>query len=266
MPDHYLVKLIAEPHLDNPAEDHPEIHKHFTRYSKGSFEGPVIKISRTKSKISLWSSYEYEDLLFRFALKACPSEEIAVTGAILGGADFTPLMEKIGLGEKWFPTKSKGQTKNYTTEFKSAIKVEKDLLEKLADVATPYVYILFSFTSADKSVTLKIKKKPPRPSSKNPDDSNVSNKLKFATLKMNYDEELLEKILEEIAVDFLDEIPKDWKSITLQNNYEITDLELPKNKKLNSRLIRLNTVRKGTLNRIIEIDKEVSKNEVEFSA
>jgi len=66
--DHYLAKLIANPNPNDPIKDAPDVHKHFTRYSKGPFEGPVFKISRTKSKITLRASHEYEDLLLRFAL------------------------------------------------------------------------------------------------------------------------------------------------------------------------------------------------------
>ena len=264
MPEHYLAKLIANPYLKDPVEGAPDVHKHFTRYSKGSFEGPVFKISTSKTKITLWASHEYEDILLRFALKQCTDEEIKVTGKLLGGLDFTPLMEHLGMNHKWFPAPSKGKTENYTTEFKTAVTVDRQKLVELAIKGTPFVYSLLSFTSTDKSVLLKIKDKPPRPSSKNPEDAAIAAKLKFASLKLDYDAELVDVILEEVVPDFMDEIPKDWKSITIQNIYDITDLELPK-KKMDSRKIRLHTLRKGTLKRMIEIDKEEYKNEIEFS-
>lgn len=266
MAEHYLMKLIENPHLDDPVKEAPDVHKHFTRYSKGIFEGPVIKVSTTSSKISLWGSHEYEDLLLRFALKACKDPTVKVTGNIIGGVNFAPLMEKLGFPESWNPVKSKGQTTSYVTEFKTAVEIEREKLLDLATRGTPYVYILQSFTSADKSVTLKIKKKPPRPSSKNPEDASIANKLKFASLKIPKTPELLKSIVNEIAGDFLDEIPSNWKTIILQNTYEITELILPKDKKISSRLIRLNTLRKGVLNRVIEIDKEALKNSVEFTA
>ncbi|MHA1672405.1 MAG: hypothetical protein ACTSYI_02145 [Promethearchaeota archaeon] len=265
MPDHYLAKLIENPNLKDPVGDAPDVHKHFTRYSKGAFEGPVFKVSRTKSKINLWSSHEYEDILLRFALQQCPDDEIKVTGKLLGASNFTPLMEHLNFSKAWFPLKSKGKTENYTTEFKTAETVDKQKMVDLAIKGTPYVYVLLTFTSTDKSVSLKIKKKAPRPSSKNPEEAAIANKLKFASLKLNYDEEVLNAILNEVFPDFLDEIPKVWKSITLQNIYNITDLEMPK-KKMSSRKFRLHTLRKGSLKRIIDIDKEIYKNEVEFTA
>ncbi|MHA1617826.1 MAG: hypothetical protein ACTSVZ_00995 [Promethearchaeota archaeon] len=265
MPDHYLAKLIENPHLEDPVGQAPDVHKHFTRYSKGAFEGPVFKISRTKAKITLWSSHEYEDILLRFALQLCDDDEINVTGKLLGASNFTPLMEHLNFSKAWFPVKSKGKTENFTIEFKTPETIEKQKMVDLAIKGTPYVYILLSFTSADKSVVLKIKKKPPRPSSKNPEDAAIAAKLKFASLKVPYSEELAQAVFEEVFPDFLDEIPKGWKSITIQNIYKITDLEIPK-KKMNSRKIRLHTLRKGSLKRIIDIDKEEFVNEVEFSA
>jgi hypothetical protein len=265
MAEHYLTKLIENPQLDDPVSDAPEVHKHFTRYSKGSFEGPVIKISQTKSKISLWCSHEYEDLLMRCALRVLPEDEVSIKGSILGGEDFTPLVDEIGFGDDWTPKKSKGKTKNYSLDFKEPVKVSREKLQKLSIEGMAKVYILLSFTSKDKSVNLKIKKSPPRPSSKNPDETSVSSKLKFASLKLPKDDQELQILLKEIAPDFLDEIPENWKSIIVQNSYYITDLEFPKDKS-NSRLYRLNTIRKGSLNRIIDVDKEIFKNEIEFKA
>ena len=103
MADHYLMKLILAPHLADPVKEAPDVHKHFTRYSKGSFDGPVIKVSKTKAKISVWASHEYEDLLLRFALKNCQDEKVKVTGNIIGGINFAPLLKKLDFPESWNP-------------------------------------------------------------------------------------------------------------------------------------------------------------------
>jgi len=174
-------------------------------------------------------------------------------------------MEHLKFSKAWHPLKSKGKTENYTTEFTTAVAIEKQKMVDLSIKGTPYVYILLTFTSTDKSVVLKIKEKAPRPSSKNPEDAAIANKLKFASLKLNYDEELANAILQEAVPDFLDEIPKSWQSITVQNIYYITDLVLP-NRRLSSRKIRLNALRKGILKRIIDIDKEEYISEIDFTA
>ena len=264
---HYLIKIVENPKPKDPVKDAPDVHKHFTRYSKGLFDGPVFKVSQTKAKISMWASHEYEDVCAKIALDLCSDEEIMVKGNIIGAVDFTPLMEKLGFSKTWYPAKSKGKSVNYSAINKTAVPAQRELFVKLAEKGAPYVYTLISFASKDKTVDLKIKMKPPRPSSKNPEDSAAGSKLKFCTLKIPNTPENLQTIIDAVLKDFEDEIPSKWKSITISNTYEIIDLEFPsKEKKLSSRLFRLHTVRVGKLNRIAEIDKNPSTNSVEFKA
>ncbi|UYP45785.1 hypothetical protein NEF87_002070 [Candidatus Lokiarchaeum ossiferum] len=264
---HYLMKIVENPKPKDPVKDAPDVHKHFTRYSKGMFDGPVFKVSQTKTKISIWCSYEYEDVATKIALKLIPEDEIMVKGNIIGAMDFKPLIEKIGFSKAWYPVKSKGKAVNYSAINKTNVPVAKEMLVALEEKGTPYVYNLLSFASKDKTVDLKTKMKPPRPSSKNPDETSPGGKIKFCTLKIPNTPENLDLVLDMVAKDFKDEIPPKWKSITISNSYEITDLEFPpKDKNLNSRLFRLHTLRKGKLNRIAEIDKNSVTNTIEFTA
>jgi len=66
--EHYLTKILDNPMIENPVKAAPDVHKHFTRYSKGQFSGPAVKISQTKEKITIWCSHEYEDAVLRIAL------------------------------------------------------------------------------------------------------------------------------------------------------------------------------------------------------
>ncbi len=251
--------------IENPVKEAPDVHKHFTRYSKGLFSGPAVKISQTKDKITIWCSHEYEDAVLRIALALIPDEIINVTGAIVSSINFIPLIDKIGLGKDFYPLKSKGKSVNYTTMLKSAVSVEKKLIEILSVMGTPYVYSLLNFTSEDQKIILKIKKKPPRPNSKNPEDSALGAKLKFCILKIPKTTETLKAIIDTFAQDFVDEIPIKWKSITIQNTYEITNLIFPdKEEGLSSRKFRLNTLREGKLKRVATIDSTDYTNSVEF--
>jgi len=264
---HYLMKIIENPELADPVKNAPDVHKHFTRYSKGVFDGPIFKVSQTKSKISIWCSYEYEDVATRLALENLPEDIVSVKGSVMSASDFTKLMEKIGFDSSWKPIKSKGKSVNYSIVHKTAKEVSKEQLIALSSKAVPYLYSFLSFSSEDKSTILAIKTKPPRPSNKNPDEAAIGNKIKFCTLKLANSPEIAEKIIDAIAIDFKDEIPKNWKSIIIQNNYEITDLILPeKDPKMSSRVFRLKTLRKGKLNRIAEINKETFTNTVNFTA
>lgn len=263
--EHYLIKILDDPMNKNPVKETPDVHKHFTRYSKGKFSGPAVKISQTKDKITIWCSHEYEDAVLRIALDIIPDEILNVTGAILGSMDFTSLIKHIGLGKEFNPIKSKGKSVNYTAVFKTAVSVEKKLIKTLSVKGTPYIYSLLSFSSEDKKIDLKIKKKPPRPNSKNPEDSALGGKLKFCILKIPKTPETLKSIVETFAKDFIDEIPIKWKSMTIQNTYEITNLIFPDKKEgLSSRKFRLNTLREGKLNRVATIDSIDHSNSVEF--
>ncbi|MHA1678835.1 MAG: hypothetical protein ACTSWX_03830 [Promethearchaeota archaeon] len=262
---HYLTKIVDNPILDNPVKDAPDVHKHFTRYSKGRFDGPVVKISQTKSKITIWCSHEYEDAVLRIAVDLIPDEILNIKGSIIGPMNFKPLIDKIGLGKEFYPVKSKGQTVNYNITIKTEISVEKELIKTLSTIGTPYVYSLLSFTSEDQSISLKTKPKPPRPSSKNPEDSSTASKLKFCILKIPNTQDNLSIIIETFAHDFKDEIPVKWKSMTIQNTYEITNLIIPTEREgLSSRKIRLNTLREGVLHRVATIDSIEYKNSVKF--
>jgi len=231
---HYLTKLLDTPNLNNPAKEAPDIHKHFTRYSKGRFDGPVIKFSRTKAKISVWCSYEYEDVALKLALDQYPGEE-----------------------QEDNPVKSKTKTVNYTAINKVVTTVPKNQVIELAQLGVKWVSVLFSFTSPDKSVTLKTKIKPPRPSNKNPEDASAGAKLKFCVLKIPNTEETGQWLLNEVAQDFKDEIPSDWKSIIISNSYHLTETQLPPDAdKLSSRAKRLKTLRKGVLNRVCTINNK----------
>ena len=263
--EHYLTKILDNSKIGNPVKEAPDVHKHFTRYSKGQFSGPVVKFSQTKEKITIWCSHEYEDAVFRIAVDLIPDDTLNVTGAILGGMDFTPLIKDIGLGKDFYPVKSKGKTVNYTAALKSTVSVDKKLIQTLSVRGTPYVYTLLSFTSEDKKIILNIKKKPPRPNSKNPEDSALGGKLKFCILKIPKTPEILKTIIDTFAKDFVDEIPVKWKSIIIQNTYEISKLIFPEKKEgLSSRKFRLNTLREGKLKRVATIDSVDHSNSIEF--
>ena len=263
--EHYLTKILENPMIENPVKAAPDVHKHFTRYSKGQFSGPAVKISQTKEKITIWCSHEYEDAVLRIALDIIPDEILNVTGAIIGAMDFTPLIKNVGLGKDFNPVKSKGKSVNYAAVLKTAVSVEKNLIKDLSVKGTPYVYSLLSFSSEDKKIILTIKKKPPRPNSKNPEDSALGGKLKFCILKIPKTPETLKSIIDTFAKDFIDEIPIKWKSMVIQNTYEITNLIFPDKKEgLSSRKFRLNTLREGSLNRVATIDSIDHSNSVEF--
>jgi hypothetical protein len=262
---HFLMKLYQTPEIKDPVKNAPDVHKHFTRYSKGRFDGPIVKISVSAGKITIGSSFEYEDALFRLALEQFQDESVNVKGTLLSGSDFTADLDRLGFGKDWHPEKSTGQTKNYTTAFKTETTVKKAQLDKAAAEWPNYLYALLTFSSASKTVSLATKPKPPRPNSKNPEDSNPANLIKFCTLKMPFSDNAWKAVIEALALDFKDEIPVKVKSITITNVYEITDVMIPK-EKLPSEQLRLQTLRKGIIHRMADVDGKNFKNDIQFTA
>jgi hypothetical protein len=264
---HFLTKLLKEPEVKDPVKNAPDVHKHFTRYSKGQFDGPIIKISVIGKKISIGASFEYEDELLRLVTKYYPDPKMEISGTLMSGIDFTTQMKSFGMPATWFPEKSKGQTSSYTTVMKTKVSVDKAKLAEMAEKWSDYLYALLSFSSANKEYSITTKSKPPRPNSKNPEDSNPANLIKFCTVKLPNTPEILNDVIQAFAVDFKDEIPSKYKSLTITNVYEITDLMLPENmKQLPSAEVRLQTLRKGKIHRSVEVDGKTFSNDINFRA
>jgi hypothetical protein len=262
---HFLTYIIDNPVIKEPAKTAPAVHKHFTRYSKGVFDGPIAKISQAKGGLSIGASFEYEDELFAIATQFLSDKEVVVKGKIIGSDNFKPYMEKLGLGSNWFPAKSKGETQNYNVEVEDE-KVNVEALRNMAKDLPAIAYGLLNFASTDGSITLTMKKTPPRPNSKNPEESSKDAQLKFSVLKLPNTPEIFARVIAGLAKDFKDEIPSKFKSIIINNSYEITDLVLPTDKSIPSRDFRIHTVRKGILNRSCEIDGKSIVRKVNFVA
>jgi outer membrane lipopolysaccharide assembly protein LptE/RlpB len=66
----------------------------------------------------------------------------------------------------------------------------------------------------------------------------------------------LEMLIDLAAPDFKSELPNNWKSITILNNYTINQIEIPTNVK-DTRLLRIMAIRKGKMIRSVEIDGDL---------
>ena len=91
---HFLSELVKKPILEDPFEQHLNIHRHFYRYSKGVFIGPALKISKTKAKITMKGAHEYEDLILETVTKAISNsqENFEIKGKLITSSDITNLI------------------------------------------------------------------------------------------------------------------------------------------------------------------------------
>ena len=250
---HFLKKIIENPQLDDPSRNHLSVHRHFYRYSRGDFIGPALKISKTKAKINLKGSHEYEDLILEIITSSIsdPKANFEIKGKLISGSDIKDLITDLGFN--WTLKRSTGQTKNYKAEIIDSTNKIKLLEGIKAFRETSYFLLSFSI---DPSLKVTTKKNIPQPSKKKIDEDEVNKRIQFCTGYVKNNNENIREILELTVPDFKSEIPEIWKSIIIFNNYKITDIVIPKDVK-DSRLLRILAIRKGKMIRTINIDGEL---------
>lgn len=248
---HFLQKIIENPILKDPAVEHTDVHRHFYRYSKGEFIGPALKISKSKARITLKGSHEYEDLILEVVADTISQDEVEIKGTLISGGDVGDLIEDLGFD--WALKKSTGKTKNFKANFVSL--TNRDTLLESIKAFRKTSYYLISFT-VNPTCKVTTKKSIPQPSKKKVEEDDVSTRIQFCTGVMNYSEQNLKKSLNLILPDFKSELPEKWKNITIKNNYRITDIVLPEDVD-NWGLKRILAIRKAKLFRSIDIDGEI---------
>jgi len=249
---HFLKKLIDTPILDDPANRHKKIHRHFYRYSKGDFIGPAIKISKTNTKITLKGTHEYEDLILEIVTKTIPNKnDFEIKGRLITGSDISETISKLGFN--WELKQSTGKTKNYKADITD--KTDKEKLLNAIDILRENSYLLLSFNLGP-NCKVTTKKKIPQPSKKKVEDDDVNQRVQFCTGYISNTKQNLNCLIDLVLPDFKNEISTKWKSIIILNNYKFTDIEIPKGFK-DSRLMRIMAIRKGRVFRSLEIDGDL---------
>ncbi|MFX0007796.1 MAG: hypothetical protein ACFFA7_07490 [Promethearchaeota archaeon] len=250
---HFLKKIVETPLLEDPANNHMDIHRHFYRYSRGDFIGPALKISQTKAKFTLKGSHEYEDLIQELVTSGMsnPTDNFEIKGKLISGSDITDIISNLGF--TWDLKQSSGQTKNFKAEIIDSVK--KDSLLQCIEAFRETSYFLISF-NLNPNCKVTTKKNLPQPSKKKIEEDDVSKRIQFCTGYMANSEKNLNNLINNALHDFRTDLPKNWKSITIFNNYKIADIEIPKNIS-NSKLLRIMSIRKGKMFRSLDIDGEI---------
>ena len=250
---HFLKQLIETPILKDPSKNHMNIHRHFYRYSKGDFLGPAMKITQTKTKITLKGSHEYEDLILENVIRSIQDtdQRFEIKGNLISGEDISKIISEAGFN--WDLKRSTGQVKNYKATISDQA-TKSQLLETI-DLLRENSYLLLNF-NINPYCKISTKKNIPQPSKKKIEEDDVDKRIQFCTGYLSTNEKNLQTIMESSIQDFISEVPEKWKNITVFNNYKITDIEIPKNIQ-NSRLLRIMAIRKGKLLRSVDVDGEI---------
>jgi hypothetical protein len=257
---HFLKKLTESPVLEDPAQQHIDVHRHFYRYSKGEFIGPALKITKSKTRITLKGSHEYEDLILEVAANTISEDEVEIKGTLISGSDISDLIANLGFD--WNLKKSTGKTKNYKANILS--KTDKGTLLESIEAFRKTSYYLISF-NLNPTCKVTTKKNIPQPSKKKAEEDVIIKRIGFCNGIINNSEKTLDMLLKLTLHDFESDVPQKWKNIIIRNNYKITDIVLPDHID-NWGLKRILAIRKGKIFRSIEVDGELIEKQYSFSA
>ncbi len=240
---HFLTKVI-----NNQIDD--MVHRRFVKFSIGGFEGPAISVSVKKKAVNFKASFDYQDFFLEFIINRVSNIECTVSGNIFSSQDFSDELGKLGIKVK----KSKAA---YKAAIKTSVPSEKlrELIASIGDNST----FLISVKPSSGSWKLGMKSNFPKPMAEAKDPT------KFCKGSVERDESILQNLIEELAPDFKGEISLPFKSLSLANVYHIDEIIFPENKeKLSPKEVRLQSKRKGTLSRILEVDGQEFKKEIGF--
>lgn len=249
----FLKKIVKNPILDDPPKNHMDVHRHFYRFSKGTFEGPILKLSKTKAKITIKGSFEYEDVIQEVVGTSISEDTVEIKGVLLTGSDLSETITNLGLD--WKLKKSTGQTKNYKADVASELK-KKILLESIQTFRSSSYFLISFNINTNCKVTTKTRIPQPKGGKGEEEEENIEKRIQFCNGVIENTEKNNKVLIDLTMYDFESELPTQWKSIVIKNIYKISDIEIPKNIK-DSGLLRIMSIRKGKLIRSIEIDGEV---------
>ena len=237
---HFISKILRDT-IDE------SVHRAFLRYGKGEYEGPVAEISIEKSgMVKIRSNHLYQDLIASVFVTHVPVDTVSVSGIVLG---YEPLDEMIAaLGIEADPFKKKPRTQLFQSKIAGVYPV-KQVASLYNDIGEDA--LIFCSLSTDKAWSHKSKTKIPSAQKEIP----IKEQLKFSTTKIPAGTDFVSGLLLELIPDFLDDIPNDFSTLSIENIYEIQDLIFPPNRdQLTSREIRVLTQRSGILHRTLSVD------------
>jgi hypothetical protein len=256
---HFLKQIIENPRFEEPAKKHMDVHKHFYRYSKGEFSGPAMKMKRYSTKITMKGSFEYEDVVQEIVTRTTPSDTIEVEGKLITGRDITDTLNKLNLD--WELEEKSGRGKGYEIEFSETFSREK--LLKIIEEFREHCYLMLNY-KVNKYSQIKTEEKLPKPSKKNPIEDDIDKRVSFSRGYVETNQKNLGLVYDYILPDFKSKMPEDWDDLVLTNNYNIEEIEIPKDAE-SSRMMRIMAVRKGTLTRTVKCDGKTFKKQYSIS-
>jgi len=212
-------------------------HNKFIRYSKGEFQGPILKVRFQKEAIKLNSSFHFVDELLMLAAKKLGNNIVHIKGTLLWNRDLVEDLMKLGIKYSKV-SKSRGIFK-YTLE--NDVKF-KDFVDAFSNF-----HLLINMKTDDMSIVMK--NSFPKP---NKEFSGDFCKVTFPKSLEN-----------EIKKEFLFDVKEKCKEVKVKHDIIITEIDIPKID--NFEEARKLAKRVGTIKRVVSIDKGEEKiSQTEF--
>lgn len=233
---HFIKKIFL-------SQDSPEgTHQKFSRYGRGTFEGPFIRIKKRGKSIRVTGSPEYVGILGEIILRNSQVDFLS-SGKIFSRKDRKALLEEEGV--KIRKEKKKGSVFIY--EIKGLFSSKK-LLRIHEKVNDGYIFLDLLPSMDKKRGNLKTKKIFPKP-------GKVRRNFFTATL----DALALPDLKEEL---WWDSKEKSFKEREISHTYLIEKLIIPEGYKNNFREARTRAKREGKIKRVTKVDGIKEETEV----
>jgi hypothetical protein len=202
------------------------VHERFVRYGRGVFDGPVLSIKKTPKALKVSGSWDYATALAGFLGETHGS--IQVKGSVFAKRDLPELKDFLAVSKE---KKKKGL---YSADVSGELVA--DAFVGLLAMAPDAIFLLDASSGKSK---VKCKKSLPRPGSG----------LDEGFCSAEFEGVLLEKV----RADFLFDVALDFAEVKVSHRYIIDELVAPKGVSDSAR-IRVEAKRKGTLERVLEVD------------
>lgn len=239
---HYITKILL-------GKTDDLVHKEFTKYGKGEFDGPLIK-GKIGKIVRLSSSFGYEGFIGELFSKHLPDDVYIVSGKIFTRTDLSDFLSKYNI-----PKMTKKDLL-FTTTLNKLQLTNQQIKELYSTISEGnYLFLSYSPTNKANKTTLSTKKSFPKPKG----EGDI--KPDFCKGKIESNVQLLNDLMQELIPDFLDDV-KELKDFTLSNKILITKLELPEGFK--GKNPRLAALRIGKLIRTLTIDNKKIVKELNF--
>jgi hypothetical protein len=240
------------------------VHAKLVKYGMGSYPGPRINLTISKSKIGFKADLDLEKIFLKGYLSTAPKGSHKVSGLIESYTDRQDEFATLRMPLSWKTAKKKGAT-TYKAKLKEVAPIED--ISEIVEKDGPTIFFLLSMSPRDGSKPWKIKTKTSYPKApKGGEDSGKEKAPTFVVGAYANTPESLEYIMNETLSDFRDSTNDKTKKVNIRHEIIIEDIEIPENPSLSFSEKRKLAKKRGKLIRKATIDGQEYQKEYTFFA